>query len=288
MKGESEPLALSHRSFLQKSLQELNIFLSEYSFANLYLFRKIHSYRLIRHHDLSFIKGSTHDGTPFLMPTFQLTEETIPLLKEISLPSPLLFPIPEQWLADLENSLVQASFKEEDSDYLFKITKLADYPGRHLSKKRNLVKQFVENHQIRVTTLGVADLEDFQLVLEQWQNEQSLSSEENDYGPCLEAIQYFQELGLEGRLVYVNDQPSGFVIGEWLTSQCYVVHFSKALHSIKGIYQYLYQDLAQTLQEKGEWINLEQDLGLSNIRQTKHSYLPDQLLRKWRVQLDRG
>jgi hypothetical protein len=180
--------------------------------------------------------------------------------------------------------MVQSSFLEADSDYLFTIQKLLTYPGRHLSKKRNLVKQLVDMHQVRAETMSSQHLADARLILDRWQEDHKEPSE-TDVGACQEAIQFFQKLELHGRMVYVDDKPAGFILGEWLTKECYGAHFCKGLREIKGLYQYLYQDLAHTVEGSCQWINIEQDLGLPAIRMAKRSYLPDALLRKWRMQL---
>ena len=42
-----EPLHLGHRALLSPLIAALGVQLSEYSFANLFLFRQIHGYRVV-------------------------------------------------------------------------------------------------------------------------------------------------------------------------------------------------------------------------------------------------
>ena len=88
---------------------------------------------------------------------------------------------------------------------------------------------------------------DAQVILKNWQEEQGLSSDEADLKACQEAIHYYHELNLHGRLIYIDQNPAGFYNWRVDSPDCYVAHFSKALQSIHGLYQYLYQDLAQSL-----------------------------------------
>jgi uncharacterized protein len=284
LKEDIEPLNLSHQSLLENKFHQLNLELSEYSFANLYLFRDLHRYQVMKRDEEIFIKGITRDGMAFIMPTSDPSKLPSTLLQSVLSEAEFLFPIPERWLFSLEKRLSQASFKEEESDYLFSITKLAYFPGRHLSKKRNLVKQLLNTHQVKSENFS-DQLDDAQGILEDWQKEHGENLLETDYQACKEAIHDFSKLHLHGRMVYVDLHSAGFTIGEWISDRCYVVHFSKAKRAIKGLYQYLYQDLAQSIEGTCLWINLEQDLGISALRDSKHSYLPDKLLRKWRVQL---
>jgi uncharacterized protein len=63
------------------------------------------------------------------------------------------------------------------------------------------------------------------------------------------------------------------------------VHFAKALRQYKGIYQYIYQEFARSLEGKFESINLEQDLGVADLKHSKRAYEPDQLIPKLRISL---
>lgn len=281
---QTELLNFSHQLILEPKLRRLNLPISEFSFANLYLFRKIHHYEVLQLYNEIFVKGITRDQVPFIMPTSRPIEIHDHTLQQVLSFSQILFPIPDSWLNSLEKRLIQASFKEEDSDYLFTLLKLATYPGRHLDGKRNQVKQLLNHHEIRKEELS-QHTRDAQQILDQWQNERE-DSTETDYFSCQEALQLLDRLHLHGFIVYANQQPAGFVIGEWSSNNYFTVHFSKAIRSIKGIYQYLFQELGESLEGTCSWINLEQDLGISAIRQSKLSYQPDILVKKWRVLLN--
>lgn len=279
-----EHLSLSHQNLLESRFRQIHLPISEYSFANLYLFRSIHHYEVIKFEEEVFIKGLTKDQVPFILITCHPAQISLLILQKILLHAHILFPVPENWLTLLEKRLLQASFKEADSDYLYATSKLAHYPGRHLASKRNHVKQLIDHYDVRSENL-VHQFHDAQQILEEWQKEHGTDIDQTDYSACQEAIENFHLLHLHGRVAYVNQHPAGFMIGEWLSQNCYVVHFSKALRPIKGLYQYLYQDLARSLEGTCAWINLEQDLGIPSLRFSKLSYQPDFLVKKWRVQL---
>jgi hypothetical protein len=276
-----QPLSLSHQSLVKNQFSRLSLQLSEYSFANLFLFRELHHYEVLTIKEEVFIRGLTRDKTSFIMPTSHPQDIPRAVLLEVLDQAEMLFPIPDLWLPYLKAFPLHLSFKEEDSDYIFSTTKFATYSGRHLSKKRNLVKQLLSSHNILVQDIPASNLADAEIVLETWRQEHEVELQETDYLACQEAIHLFQKLNLHGHLIYVDSIPSGFLIGEWMTRECYVVHFDKAKR-INGLYQYLFQELAQSLKETAAWINIEQDLGLPALRQAKQSYLPDLLLRKWR------
>jgi hypothetical protein len=280
-----EPLSLLHQDVLEKRLRQLNLPLSEYSFANLYLFRHIHHYEVIKLGKEIFIKGLTRDRISFIMPTSLPSTISSSLIKQVFSMAQILFPIPDNWLILFNQGPLKTHFKEEDCDYIYATSKLAHYSGRHLAGQRNQIKQLMTHYELKSIPL-IQKLSDAQQVLDEWQAERrETSPTQTDYLSCSEAIHQMHLLHLEGRIVYLNGKASGFVIGERINQDYYVVHFSKASKTLKGLYPYLFQNLAKSVEGTCPWINLEQDLGIQALRQSKLSYHPHFLAKKWRVQL---
>lgn len=272
-------IELSHQTLLSDKFKALKLDIAEYSFPNIYLFRDIHHYQLFFKHEL-FVKGVTRDGETYLMPTFPLYQAPDVYLKEWLLEVDFFFPIPTAWKEKLDPNLYTFEALEKDSDYLFTLNKMRTYEGRDLDAKRNLVRQFLDSYTVEEYPLTAENAPDALKVLERWHEDHS--PEDDDYKACLEALTHLNAFQLSGRLFYVDGQPVAFIIGEHL-HRSYVFHFAKAIKSFKGVYQYIYQAFAKTLDDSYEWINLEQDLGSPELRQSKHSYHPDLLLEKWRV-----
>jgi len=287
MKIKIEKLNLQFQTILEKKMECLKLPFSEYSFANLYLFRHLHNYEVLTVEKEIFIRGITRDHIPFIMLTSQPKDISKNLLDQAKQNVQMIFPVSEEWKSQLTHLCMQASYKEEDSDYIYESSKLATYPGRHLDGKRNQVKQFLEHYQVKIRPYDSQNgnlkicINHATEILFNWQKEHQ--GDPNDFASCLEAINNMDELKLNGFIVYADGKPGGFIIGGRLNKDYYVVHFSKALHAIKGIYQYLYQKMAQRVQDDHKWINLEQDLGLAPLRESKHSYHPANMAIKWRM-----
>lgn len=282
----AEKLGLEHQLILEEKFNLLRIDISEYSFANLYLFRKVHDYEILFEREL-FVKGKSREGFVYLMPTSSPDRWPSGMVQLLAEQSACLYPIPSEWLPYFEKYISEVSFSEAESDYLFLSQKIAHYPGRHLSKKRNQVKQFLEHHRVESRPFSANRSQQALKILESWQRESGQARQETDYDELVQAIKSFNQLHLHGKQYFVDGEPSGLVIGERLHGDCYIVHFVKASKQILGLYQYMYQDLALTLEDQYKYINLEQDLGIPTIRQAKHSYQPDCLVQKYRVNLSR-
>ncbi len=279
-----ETLSLAHKDMLYGRLKQAHTPLSEYSFANLYLFRTVHNYQLLFDKEI-FIKGRTYDGFTHLMPAAGLKNIEYNYIKDISTEADFLFPIPEQWLEFFKPADFDISSKQDDADYIYLTEKLSTYKGNKLHGKRNLLMQFVTNYQCRTKPLIPDTAKDAKDILQAWQKEAGGLPEQTDYHPCLEALQLYDDLSLCGIIYYIQDEPAGFVIGEELSKEYFVLHFVKAKRKFKGIYQYMYNNFANMLPEKYKYINLEEDLGKPALRLAKSSYAPDAMLKKYRVKI---
>jgi uncharacterized protein len=275
-----EPLSLSHMPILRPKLQALGLFLSEYSFANLFLFRKKHTYEVLYGREI-YIRGLSYDGKKYIMPTSQPDIATLEK-DDIFSQCEMIFPLSQTWALAFNSSQYMCQYKEEDSDYLYLTEKLASFAGRHLSKKRNLVKQFREMYEATYHLLSSKTVDDAMRVLEMWQEKSSKEIQDADYYQCQEAIQMHSELDLFGVIYYIEGAAKGIMIGEKSHDEMVTLHFAKADVTYKGIYQFMYQDFASKLLQY-RYFNMEQDLGIKELRQTKNSYMPVQYCEKYRV-----
>jgi len=281
-----EKLGLKHKDLLSQRLKNITVPLSEYTFPNLYLFRKNHDYDVMIDGEV-FIRGRTYDGHVYLMPTVDVRTLDVAALKALMAGVDFLFPIPEEWLSAFSPERFDITFAEGDADYLYTVEKMSTYAGRKLHKKRNLLKQFNELYTSEARPLTNEHLDQARAVLDGWLVETGLDAEQTDYGPCREAIDRYEELVLCGGMYYAEGEPAGFVLGEEVNDETYVLHFAKALTKFKGVYQFMFNNFAKILPPKYKYLNLEQDLDKENLRIFKSSYVPDAMVKKARVKLRR-
>ncbi len=277
-----ESLSLHHKELLYERLKALDTFISEYSFSNLYLFRNVHRYEVIKEDDI-FIKGVTYDGKSYIMPTRPLKDLDLAHLKELSKQVDFLYPLDERWIEGIENLEIQ--YREGDSDYVYLTEKIKTYPGKALHNKRNLLNYFLREYKAEVKALVNERMDHARYILEEWQKESGQSKEETDYYAMLEAFQLYDELVICGFIYYVNNEPAGYVIGEERGKEMFLFHFAKGLTKYKGIYQYIFHSFAEALPERYKYLNFEQDLDKENLRISKQSYQPELMVKKIRATL---
>ncbi len=277
-----EPLDLSHQALLTARFSKLHLDISEYSFANCYLFRKVHEYEIVFDKEI-FIRGKTYDGLRFLMPTFDIRNVEYAYLKTVLQENQMLFPIPEEWANSFSKEQFSQAFFERDSDYIYALQKIREMPGRHLSSRRNLIRQFCDLYSVTVESLTNERKKDAIAVLEAWEKHEASSSEKTDFEECHEAISRMEQLGLQGTLYLVDDKPVGFIIGEAISPHMFALHFAKACVDYKGVYQYMYQSFAKRVDDRFEFLNWEQDLGKEGLKKSKSAYQPDRFSKKIRL-----
>jgi uncharacterized protein len=277
-----EPLSLYHKNLLYESLRAIGTAVSEYSFANLYLFRKKHEYSVLAGKEL-FIAGKTYDGVRYIMPTKEVGRIDKALLDEAVEQYGMLFPVIEEWLPLFNTAEYAIDYDEAESDYLHAIEKLATYKGRRFHDKKNLLNQFRSRYAHRAMPLTTDRLDDARAVLALWQEQSGSPADQTDYDACSKALTLYDELTLCGAIYYVGEKPAGFILGEELNSATFAIHFAKGDRTYKGIYQFMYHQFATIMPAKYAAFNFEQDLGLESLKRAKASYQPERMLRKYRV-----
>jgi hypothetical protein len=280
----TERLTFDHKAFLYERLRKIDTPVAEYSFANLYLFRKNHDYEVLFDEE-TFIRGKTYDGKTYIMPAFDIRNMDVAYLKEVMKEADFLFPIPEEWLAIFNGGGFEYSYSEDDTDYLYTIEKMSTFKGNMMHKKKNLLNQFMKLYSHEAYPLVETHMADAYTILDQWQEDMGVSREETDYSPCQEALKRYDDLVICGGIYYVDKEPGGFIIGEEMNEETFALHFAKGKRKFKGLYQYMYNTFANILPKKYKWMNFEQDLGKMELRIAKASYYPDVLVKKYRVKV---
>ncbi|MGD9947790.1 MAG: DUF2156 domain-containing protein [Desulfobulbus sp.] len=258
--------------------QQLRDGISEFTFANIYLFRKAHNYRVTRLADGTVALVGQDKNQPFFMLPFGLPERT--LLAQL-FQDHTMMKAASMSQADLLAELDYRVLSDRDNfDYLYRRQDLAVLGGRYYHKKRNLIKAFVTSHNYAARPLREEFVADAVQVLDNWR---AGNDQPGDYEAAREALEQIDYLQLCGGIYYVDDRPVAYALGEELSGMAtYLIHFEKAVSGYKGLYQFINQSFASVLPEDYETINREQDMGDQGLRQAKLSYKPTGFIEKFK------
>mgnify|MGYP000555974936 CR=1 FL=1 len=255
--------------------------LSEYSFTNLWLYRREHRYRFMDS-PWPYISGLTYDGVHHAMPLFSLNSAPSEVLDDLLRAHDCLYPVPLRQVRQLNPARYQSIANRDDADYLYPADQFRHYRGALLHKKRNLMNQLLKSHRVQAEPYGAGWHAQALMVLNGWMQDKGKLEGSADAQPCMDALAEAATLGLQGFGYTVDGEPGGFVLAEALQPGVYAMRFAKSLHRFKGLAQYMFHHFCSERTE-ANWLNFEQDLGLLNFRQTKQSYQPQALLDKFRV-----
>ena len=283
---EGRGITLEDKPLLDRLFAELQPRVSELTFANLYLFRKAHDYRLTRVGDALLAQGKGYDGSSYFLPPFggDIAAATRQLLDE----GLTLYGADDDFLArHLPVEGLEVVPDRNNFDYLHLKEEMAQLSGKQYHKKKNRVNYFLNRHRHEVEILNAGHLAGALALLEEWGRVRTeivpRGSVQGEVEGGAEALRLHGELGLSGVVVLVEGVVRGFALGERLNRETAVCHFEKGDLFMEGLYQLLDREFSRLLFTDCKYLNREQDLGEESLRQAKLSYHPVELLAKYRV-----
>jgi len=287
---QSRGIALEDKHLLAPLFLELQPRISELTFANLYLFRKAHDYRLTRVGDAVVALARGYDGSSYFLPPFcgEIGGATLELLDA----GLTLYGADDPFLQSyLHMGGLEVSADRDNFDYLHLKQEMALLSGKEYHKKKNRVNYFMVRHRYQVEIYHPGHLEGALSLLEEWRRIRSTMAPSSLHGEvegAQEALRLHEELGLSGVVLTVEGVVKGFALGERLNRDTAVCHFEKGDLFMEGLYQLLDREFSRLLFTDCQYLNREQDLGELSLRQAKLSYHPIRLVEKYRVRRPRN
>lgn len=197
--------------------------------------------------------------------------------------APNFYLVPPDYLEKFPNVKNYYTVEEErdSAEYIYDVENLSKLTGSKLHKKRNLISQF--NRAFPDFTVHALKGEYKEKAMEfarelMTRNKEISSTLDKEFAAIQLSFDSFEELGLEGIAIMVEDKMAAFCVFSQLTPSTYDIQFEKADMNFKGAAQVINQETAKYLQAKCQYLNREQDLGVKGLRQAKMSYEPVELI----------
>jgi hypothetical protein len=106
----------------------------------------------------------------------------------------------------------------------------------------------------------------------------------------LEMLNNFDSLSVKGGVIRVGGKIAALTLGEKMMQDMFLIHVEKANTDIQGLYQvinqeFLMREAGDCMREAGDcrFVNREQDMGVTGLRNAKMSYNPVKFIKKYRV-----
>lgn len=267
---------------------------ADYNFGNIYIWDKHYRQLICRFGDRMLTK-LRYDGKPaFVFPIGKgPLAPAIEALREFAAFKGYPFclrGITEKHRALLEGEYPGAFEFTEDTgcaDYIYSAEKLATYSGKALHGKKNHCNRFEAEHDWRFVPLTRELIPACMDMLVVWSEENSDRLDKSiayEHDAIVRAFAALEKLKLEGGVLCSGDKILGFSLGELSCANTFDVHFEKAEISVNGAYPMVCRELTRLVRSRHpelEYINREDDMGLDSLRQSKLSYKPEFLLKKY-------
>lgn len=267
---------------------------SDASFANIYLLRNKYSTKISRYKDFIIRKYSgkgARCGYTFPLGKGDVAKALAEIEKDAKeCGERLQFAfVTEEQKEVLENAMPERfcySSDAGDSDYIYLRSELASLSGKAFHKKKNHFSKFVRTYpDYKYYEIGACNIYDAQKVADAWYYEHLQDEDASqlaEYKAIKEALENFEELGLIGGIIYVNDSPCAMTIASKINENTVDVHFEKAVgeYALNGGYAAINKLFSEKL-DGVTWLNREEDIGIEGLRKAKLSYRPKIMLKKY-------
>lgn len=267
---------------------------SDASFANIYLLRNKYSTKISRYKDFIIRKYSgkgARCGYTFPLGKGDVAKALAEIEKDAKeCGERLQFAfVTEEQKEVLENAMPARfcySSDAGDSDYIYLRSELTSLSGKAFHKKKNHFSKFVRTYpDYKYYEIGACNIYDAQKVADAWYYEHLQDEDASqlaEYKAIKEALENFEELGLIGGIIYVNDSPCAMTIASKINENTVDVHFEKAVgeYALNGGYAAINKFFSEKL-DGVTWLNREEDIGIEGLRKAKLSYRPKIMLKKY-------
>ena len=198
--------------------------------------------------------------------------------------------IPEVVVREIDTSNFHLEEDRDNDDYILPTDILKKYHTPKTKSRAKAVRKFKKNFITRTELLDLNNPEirnAIQTLFESWAKQHRY--EKNVIHKELVAINRFIEHPDKERImaigIFIDSNLVGFCFTELLPGGYAMAHFWRVnLVVSPDLYAYLMQENGRVLSEHGcDFMNIEQDLGLPNLRKWKNSYGSDLFLKKYQI-----
>lgn len=181
-------------------------------------------------------------------------------------------------LQNLYPGKFQIEYDRNAADYIYESEKLSTLSGKKLHSKRNHINRFKENNPSwSYEPITAETIEACTQMARKWCKENGCTDDkEKKAEMCvtLNALKYFEVLGLKGGMIKTEAGIVAFTIGEECSNDTFVVHIEKAFAGVQGAYPMINQQFIEHEGMNYKYINREEDTGAEGLRKAKLSYYP--------------
>lgn len=279
---EEETLELKEISLKDKGLlKDVDYISSDYVFSYIYMYSEL--YKLKMYHDDRTIIICSSSGRPsFYMPLGD-TEYGIKLVLEYCRKhrfKPHFTKIPSSHVEIFKAMNYELKEDRNTFDYIYSNSDLAAYEGPNFRKQRNNVSNYLKSNSPVYSSDIANNIEKCkEFTLKHYAGSDVVQ-------PTLKILDCIDEFNLKGGIVWNGSDIQAYCIYEKISGNMALSHVELTDNSHRGVHAYMINEMSKNMDV--EFINKEDDMGLTGLRRFKENYNPSSLPVKYSAYPDLG
>lgn len=278
---------------------------SEFTFTNLFMWRKSYDMRYVILNDMLCIMPQ-HKGGP-RSATFPVgfigedgkEKEIVPVIEELLAyfkdigAEPLIRLYDEITVQKLTQAFPGKFLITEDVgsfDYVYSVQELSNLSGKRFHAKKNHVNKFMRLYPWEYRPISAENVAECLQVFEQWYQNRAdeVAGLDEEYEAVRELFFNWEKLDVSGGSLWVDGSMIAFSVGEPLCDKMAVIHLEHADTAYEGAFAMMNQQFLKNRWQEFEYVNREEDMGIPGMRKAKESYHPVFMVKKYVATLQKG
>ncbi|RAX53174.1 hypothetical protein CCY99_06160 [Helicobacter sp. 16-1353] len=291
------PIDISSKNIIKEFFNAQRIEASDMLFGNLYIwhFSRDITYSIIN--DCLVIKTKfANEHYPFIFYPLGLGDRnaTIKQTMEYFLDNgmPFSFRSIESYQKDELESNMPNRFSiapnRDRFDYLYNVVDLIKLSGRKLHNKKNRLNKFMNLYPNFIyERIDSTNALEVLSTYTNWLNDNPNLNDDlkNEYKGIEACLKNFHLLDMKGAIIRIEGKIAAFSLAEQINDNSVVIHIEKGNIFYDGVYQAINQQFLVNDWSDMEFVNREEDLGLSGLRHAKMTYNPIRFVEKFNANL---
>ncbi|HJE03625.1 hypothetical protein AAX26_00315 [Aliarcobacter thereius] len=183
-------------------------------------------------------------------------------------------------------------------DYIYKIDDLIELKGDAYKSKRNEINRFKKaypNFRIEVLDTSIHSSLIMNL-FNKWVSDRTKYMPKEEVEIFMDGIYFerfaikkilneYDKLDIVGIVIFIDDELKGFTVGEKINDHTSSVIIEKTDFEVLGCAQFIFREFSKYLKDEfnSSYINVGDDMGFENLKKVKMSYRPDKLVPKYTI-----
>ncbi len=297
--SNAKPIEINDKPLFDAYFKKFPPEISELTFTNLFIWRKHYDFRFTEWNNHLLIFSDTYlkkyntcaicpDNVFFLPPIgsdpLKIIRELFETIKDLE-----IHRVPEDITEKLNDSdefsdlNIQIFEDRNNWDYVYEKEAISSLIGNKHRQNRRWLNKFLESYNYKFNLLSEDWIDKCKELQLKWCLQRGCHEDESlleEQKAINEALDNFNDLDYKGAIMCIENECAAYTFGEMLNFDTLVVHIEKAHMQYEGSYQAINNLFLKNCCQDAQFVNREQDLGISGLRRAKESYKPHHMVKK--------